>query len=70
MNLGYVLLASRNPQNYFYQCVPGGFSYLSNKLEKLKFKLEKNIGIEKHAGKIRIFLFFLLIKSTELESTL
>ena len=25
----------------------------SNKLEQLEFKLEKNIGIEKHAGKVR-----------------
>ena len=53
MNLGNVLLTSRNPQNYFYQCVPGGFSYLSNKLEQFNIKLEKIIGIEKHAGKIR-----------------
>ena len=26
---------------------------ISNKLEQLKFKLEKNIGIQKHAGKVR-----------------
>jgi hypothetical protein len=26
---------------------------MSNKLEQLKFKLEKIIGIEKHAGKVR-----------------
>ena len=24
-----------------------------NKIEQLEFKLEKNIGIEKHAGKVR-----------------
>ena len=29
----------------------------SNKLEQLKFKLEKNIGIYKHAGKVRKKLF-------------
>ena len=32
--------------------VPGGFSY-QNKLEQLQFKLEKNVGIEKHAGKVK-----------------
>ena len=26
---------------------------MSNKLEQLEFKLEKNIGIQKHAGKVR-----------------
>ena len=26
---------------------------VSNKLEQLEFKLEKTIGIEKHAGKVR-----------------
>ena len=26
---------------------------MSNKLEQFKFKLEKNIGIQKHAGKVR-----------------
>ena len=26
---------------------------VSNKLEQLEFKLEKNIGIKKHAGKVR-----------------
>ena len=26
---------------------------MSNKLEQLEFKLEKNIGIEEHAGKVR-----------------
>ena len=26
---------------------------ISNKLEQLEFKLEKNIGIYKHAGKVR-----------------
>ena len=26
---------------------------LSNKLEQLEFKLEKDIGIQKHAGKVR-----------------
>ena len=26
---------------------------MSNELEQLEFKLEKNIGIEKHAGKFR-----------------
>jgi hypothetical protein len=31
---------------------------MSNKLEKLYFKLEKIIGIEKHAGKVRKIYFF------------
>ena len=33
--------------------------FLSNKLEQLEVKLEKNIGIKKHAGKVRkcSFLF-------------
>ena len=26
---------------------------MSDKLEQLEFKLEKNIGIQKHAGKVR-----------------
>ena len=30
---------------------------MSNKLEQLQFKLEKNIGIQKHAGKVRKYLF-------------
>ena len=30
---------------------------MSNKLEQLEFKLEKNIGISKHAGKVRKFHF-------------
>ena len=32
---------------------PGGLSYLLNKLEQLEFKLEKIIGIQKHAGKVK-----------------
>ena len=32
--------------------IPGGF-LRSNKLEQLEFQLEKNIGIKKHAGKVR-----------------
>ena len=30
---------------------------ITNKLEKFKFKLEKNIGIQKHAGKVRKCIF-------------
>ena len=33
---------------------------MSNKLEQLEFKLEKNIGIKKHAGKVRKHFKFLL----------
>ena len=36
-------------QNSFFTCF---WRFLgSNKLEQLEFKMEKNIGIEKHAGK-------------------
>jgi hypothetical protein len=37
---------------------------ISNKLEQLEFKLEKNIGIEKHAGKVRKWDFALKINLT------
>ena len=36
----------------FNLLLTGGFSYLI-KLEQLEFKLEKIIGIKKHAGKVR-----------------
>ena len=36
-----------------FYLVPGDFSYIDNKLEQSKFKLEKNIGIQKHAGKVQ-----------------
>ena len=36
-------------QNNFH----GGFSSTYNNLEKLEFKLEKIIGIQKSAGKVR-----------------
>ena len=36
----------------FFLLVPGGFS-----LEQLEFKLEKIIGIQKHAGKVRKEMF-------------
>ena len=36
-------------QNSFH----GGFSSTYNNLEKLEFKLEKIIGIQKSAGKVR-----------------
>ena len=32
---------------------------ISNELEQLEFKLEKNIGIQKHEGKVRNRLFIL-----------
>ena len=32
---------------------------MSNKLEQLESKLEKNIGIEKHAGKVKKYCFLL-----------
>ena len=31
---------------------------MSKNLEELKFKLEKTIGIQKHAGKVRKGMFF------------
>ena len=37
-------------KTHFSKLVHGGFPYLKNNLE---FKLEKNIGIQKHAGKVR-----------------
>jgi hypothetical protein len=41
-------------QNAFLTCY---WSILrSDKLEQLQFKLEKNIGIEKHAGKVKKYL--------------
>ena len=41
-----------------FQLVPGGFS---DQLEQLEFNLEKNIGIEKHAGKVRKSLTYLFL---------
>ena len=42
-------------QNAFLTC---SWKFLgSNKLEQLEFELEKNIGIQKHAGKVRKYLF-------------
>ena len=32
-----------------------------NKLEQLEFKLEKNIGIQKHAGKVRKVFNFIIV---------
>ena len=41
-------------QNAFLTC---SWRFLiSNKLEQLGFKLEKNIGIRKHAGKVRKYI--------------
>ena len=37
----------------------------SNKLEQFKFKLERNIGIRKHAGKVRINIFLVGIEKKE-----
>ena len=48
-----LILATTNPQ---YENVFLTYSWrflMSNKLEQLEFKLEKIIGIYKHAGKIR-----------------
>ena len=43
-------------QNAFFTC---SWRFLiSNKLEQLKFKLDKIIGIKKHAGKVRKSNFF------------
>ena len=40
--------------------MPGGFSYLiKNKFEQLEFYVEKNIGIYKHAGKVKKSMNFL-----------
>ena len=43
---------------------------MSNKLEQLEFKLEKNIGIQKYAGKVRkdTFLCVEIVKSIRLYS--
>ena len=41
--------------------VPGGFSYHINYIEQLESKLEKNIGIYKHAGKVRKAYFLSII---------
>ena len=35
--------------------------FLTNKLEQLQFKLEKIIGIEKHAGKVRKYIYLCAI---------
>ena len=35
---------------------------MSNELEQLEFKLEKNIGIEKHAGKVRKSMYVCIKK--------
>ena len=50
----YVLAAIAIAQNAFLTC---SWRFLiSNKLEQLQIKLEKNIGIEKHAGKVRKYI--------------
>ena len=41
-------LSQKNDQNRFH---------ISNKLERLEFILEKNIGIQKYVGKVGIFVF-------------
>ena len=40
---------------------------MSNKLEQLEFKLEKIIGIQKHAGKVRKKEEMIIIKNRELQ---
>ena len=45
---------------------------MSKKIEQLEFKLEKIIGIEKHAGKVRIINFLVIfakIRGRLLKST-
>ena len=42
----------------------GSWKFLiSNKLDQLQLKLEKNIGIEKHAGKVRRLFFIMFQKN-------
>ena len=49
--------SERSEQFLVLECFFNLFLEVSNKLEQLEIKLEKNIGIEKHAGKVRKVLF-------------
>ena len=49
--------SERSEQSLVTECCfnlfSGGFTSLINYEEQLEFRLERNIGIQKHAGKIR-----------------
>ena len=66
-SLEYVIPTVKGQNNFWYENAFLTCSWrflISNKLEQLEFKLEKNIGVEKHAGKVRKEGFFSHIQRT------